>query len=90
MDSETADLVARSLIAKVCKIREGPEYDEAVRAGKTYWLSVLANRPDDRAKKKSDKALSKLLGMQAMMTGRKMSRKENLMRTIRDTFTRRH
>jgi hypothetical protein len=90
LDSETADLVARSLIAKVCKIREGPEYDEAVRTGKAYWLSVLANRPDDRAKKRSDQALSKLLGMQAMMIGRKMSRKENLMRTIRDTFTRRH
>ena len=89
-DSETADLVARSLIAKVCKIREGPEYDEAVRTGKAYWLSVLANRPDDRAKKRSDQALSKLLGMQAMMTGRKMSRKENLMRMIRDTFTRCH
>ena len=82
--------MARSLIAKVCKIREGAEYDEAVRAGKAYWLSVLTNRPDDRAKKKSDKALSNLLGMQAMMTGRKMSRKENLMRAIRDTFTRRH
>ena len=82
--------MARSLIAKVCKIREGPAYDEAVRAGKTYWLSVLANRPDDRAKKRSDQALSKLLKCRVEIAGRKKSRTENLKRAIYDTITRRH
>ena len=83
-------MVARSLIAKVCKIREGPEYDEAVRTGKAYWLSVLANRPDDRAKKRSDQALSNLLKCRVEIAGRKKSRTENLKRAIYDTFTCRH
>ena len=82
--------MARSLIAKVCKIREGPAYDEAVRAGKAYWLSVLANQPDDRAKKRSDQALSNLLKCQVEIAGRKKSRTENLKRAIYDTITRRH
>ncbi len=63
--------MARSLIAKVCKIREGPEYDEAVRTGKAYWLSVLANRPDQAAKKQSDQALSKLLKCRVEIAGGK-------------------
>ncbi len=84
--------MARSLIAKVCKIREGPEYDEAVRTGKAYWLSVLADRPDHTAKKKHDKAMSALLKCQFEMTGRKTRRSmiENLKRAIHDTITSRN
>lgn len=88
-DIETADLVTKSLIAKVSRVRSGPEYDAAVKTGIQYWLSVLADRPDPTAKKKHDKAMSALLKCQFEMTGRKTRRRmiENLKRAVYDTIT---
>ena len=91
-DIETADLVTKSLIAKVSRIRSGPEYEAAVKTGIQYWLSVLTDRPDLTAKKRHDKAMSALLKCQFEMTSRKTHRSmiENLKRAIYDTFTPRH
>jgi hypothetical protein len=88
-DIETADLVTKSLIAKVSRVRSGPEYEAAVKTGIQYWLSVLADRPDLTAKKRHDKAMSALLRCQFEMTGRKTRRSmiENLKRAIHDAFT---
>ena len=73
-DIETADLVAKSLIDKVSRVRSGPEYEAAVKTGIQYWLSVLADKPDLAAKKRHDKAMSALLKCQFEMTGRKTRR----------------
>ncbi len=84
--------MARSLIAKVSRVRSGSEYDAAVKTGIQYWLSVLADKPDLAAKRKHDKAMSALLKCQFEMTGRKTRRSmiENLKRAIHDTITSRH
>lgn len=85
-------MVAKGIIAKVSKVRAGPEYDAAVGTGTAYWLSVLADKPDLAAKRKHDKAMSALLKCQFEMTGRKTRRSmiENLKRAIHDTITSRH
>lgn len=88
--SDSAETIARTLIAKVSKARAGPEYEAAVMAAAVYWDTVMDGEPRPEAKEAADQALSKLLGMRAGMTGRKKSRTENLKRAIYDTFTRRH
>lgn len=88
--SDSAETIARTLIAKVSKARDGPEYEAAVQAAAIYWDTVMDGEPRPEAKKAADQALSKLLKCQAEMTGRKKSRTENLKRAIYDTFTRSH
>jgi hypothetical protein len=87
LDSKTADLVARSLIAKVCKIREGPEYDQAVLAGAIYWQSVMTGRPHPAAKQLFDSTMSTLTGQNVTVQLKRKSRTETLKRALYDTFT---
>jgi len=51
--------------------KRGPDYDAAVLAGADYWETVLAGRPTEELKQIADDALSKLIGCNVHVTGRR-------------------
>lgn len=83
-------MVAKGIIAKVSKVRAGPEYDAAVGTGTAYWLTVMAGKPDAAAKQRFDEAMSVLIGCRVAVLLKRKTRIENLKRAINDTFTSRN
>ncbi len=65
-----ADSISRNLVQKLTAKR-GPDYDAAVLAGADYWETVLAGRPNEELKQIADDALSKLIGCNVHVTGRR-------------------
>ena len=63
-------------------LRGSPEYDEAVEAGALYWATVIAGRPDPAAKESADRALSRLIGYKASVSGRKHAWKDKILRAF--------
>lgn len=63
-------------------LRGSPEYDEAVEAGALYWNSVISGRPDLLAKESADRALSRLIGCKASVSGRKHAWKDKILRAF--------
>ena len=68
-----ANEIAVKLTAKFAKTSIEPDYEDAIEKGTRYWETVLIGRPDPAAKEASDKALSKLLGCDARISGRKLT-----------------
>jgi hypothetical protein len=68
-----ANEIAVKLTAQFARTSTGPDYDDAIEKGTRYWETVLTGRPNPAAKEASDKALSRLLGCDARISGRKLT-----------------
>ena len=74
-----ANEITIKLIANITRISTGPNYEEAVELGTRYWETVLAGPPDPAAKEAADKALSRLMGCRAKLSGRKYTWKDKIL-----------
>lgn len=77
-----ANDIAVKLTAKFSRVSSGPDYEEAIEKGTRYWETVLIGRPDPAARAASDKALSKLLGCDARISGMKITWIDKFLRAL--------
>jgi hypothetical protein len=75
-----ANEIAVKLIANITSNTTGQEYEDAVKKGARYWEMVLAGRPSPASKEESDLALSRLLGCDAGISGRKLTWTDRILR----------
>ncbi len=74
--------IATQLIGKITSPTPGPDYERAIETAALYWDSVLAGRPDPKAKAAADRALSHLLGCRAEVRGRRLGLKDKIWRVM--------
>ncbi len=85
-----ANDISRSIISTLSRATSGPAYEEAIRTGAIYWGLVLDGKDSVQAKQEHDEALSKLLGCEVLISGRKFGLKEKILRAFHDSTSARH
>ena len=71
--------IAAKVIANITPISTGQEFEDAIVTAARYWDTVLTGKPDPEAKVVADRALSKLLGCKASVSGRKHAWKDKIL-----------